>query len=114
MALIKNLYIRLYFIIMLLYVFLNKGVAYSYLVEFLWFIGIGLIILNRKNLEIPQSRIINILFFFIFISIVYIFRGFFNYSIINLIRDSFIFQYAWFVFILFLFQRKVYRSHQKI
>lgn len=106
MALIKNLYIRLYFIVMMLYVFLNKGVAYSFLVEFMWASGIVLLILNRKSLEIPNTRPVKLLFFFLIVSIVYILKGAISHSLVNVIRDSFIFQYGWFVFILFLFQEE--------
>ncbi|MEK0422608.1 MAG: hypothetical protein RLZ95_518 [Bacteroidota bacterium] len=106
MALIKNLYIRLYFIVMMLYVFLNKGVAYSFLVELLWASGIILLLLNRKTLEIPNTRQVKILFFFLAFSIIYILKGFISYPFIDVIRDSFIFQYGWLVFILFLFQHE--------
>ena len=48
-----------------------------------------------------------LILFFIAISFVYILRGVAKYDIIDLIRDSFIFQYGWFFFILFLFKEKL-------
>ena len=106
MALVKNFYIRLYFIVMMLYVFLNKGVAYSFLVELMWATGIVLLLLNRKTLEIPNTRSVKYLFFFLVVSFIYILKGIVSYSLFDVIRDSFIFQYGWFVFILFLFQNE--------
>ena len=106
MALVKNLYIRLYFIVMMLYVFLNKGVAYSFLAELMWATGIVLLLLNRKTLEIPNTRSVKFLFFFLVVSFIYILKGIVSHSLFDVIRDSFIFQYGWFVFILFLFQNE--------
>lgn len=106
MTLVKNIYIRLYFIVMMLYVFLNKGVAYSFLVEFMWAAGFVLLIMNRKTLVIPMSRAVKLLFFFIVLCTFYIFYGLIRYPLIDVIRDSFIFQYGWFAFIIFLYQEE--------
>jgi hypothetical protein len=91
---------------MTLYVFLNKGVAYTYLVELLWLFGILLLLMDRKKVEFIWNKTTKLILFFIAISCIYILRGFAKYDIIDLIRDSFIFQYGWFVFILFLFKDK--------
>jgi len=106
MELVKNLYLRAYLLIMTLYVFLNKGVAYTYLVELLWLFGILLLLMDRKKVEFIWNKTTKLILFFIAISCIYILRGFAKYDIIDLIRDSFIFQYGWFVFILFLFKDK--------
>ena len=107
MDLVKNLYLRAYLLIMTLYVFLNKGVAYTYLVEALWLFGILLLFIHRKKVELIWNKTTKLILFFIVISFIYILRGFTKYDIIDLIRDSFIFQYGWFVFILFLFKEKL-------
>ena len=107
MDLVKNLYLRAYLLVMTLYVFLNKGVAYTYLVEVLWLFGILLLLMHRKKVELIWNKTTKLILFFIAISFVYILRGFSKYDIIDLIRDSFIFQYGWFVFILFLFKEKL-------
>ena len=107
MDLVKNLYLRAYLLVMTLYVFLNKGVAYTYLVEVLWLFGILLLLMDRKKVELIWNRTTKLILFFIIISCIYILRGFAKYDIIDLIRDSFIFQYGWFVFILFLFKEKL-------
>ena len=92
---------------MTLYVFLNKGVAYTYLVEALWLSVILLLLMDRKKVEFIWNKTTKLILFFIAISCIYILRGFTKYDIIDLIRDSFIFQYGWFVFILFLFKHKL-------
>jgi hypothetical protein len=92
---------------MTLYVFLNKGIAYTYLVEALWLFGILLLFINRKKVELIWNKISKLILFFIAISFIYILRGFTKYDLVDLIRDSFIFQYGWFVFILFLFKEKL-------
>jgi hypothetical protein len=107
MELVKNLYLRVYLLVMTLYVFLNKGVAYTYLVEALWLSGILLLFMDRKKVEFIWNKTTKLILFFIAISCIYILRGFAKYDIIDLIRDSFIFQYGWFVFILFLFKDKL-------
>jgi len=106
MEIVKNLYLRAYLLVMTFYVFLNKGVAYTYLVEALWLIGILLLLMDRKKVELIWNKTTKLLLFFIAIGFIYIIRGFTKYDIIDLIRDSFIFQYGWFVFILFLFKDK--------
>ncbi len=107
MELVKRLYLRVYLLAMTLYVFLNKGVAYTYLVEALWLFGILLLLMDRKKAELVWNKKTKLILFFIIISCIYILRGFSKYNIIDLIRDSFIFQYGWFVFILFLFKDKL-------
>ena len=114
MDLVKNLYLRAYSLVMTLYVFLNKGVAYTYLVEVLWLFGILLLLMDRKKVELIWNRTTKLILFFIIISCIYILRGFAKYDIIDLIRDSFIFQYGWFVFILFLFKDKLEQIWQTL
>jgi hypothetical protein len=106
MEIVKNLYLRAYLLVMTLYVFLNKGVAYTYLVEALWLFGILLLLMDRKKVELIWNKTTKLILFFIAIGFIYIIRGFSKYDTIDLIRDSFIFQYGWFVFILFLFKDK--------
>jgi hypothetical protein len=107
MEIVKNLYLRAYLLVMTLYVFFNKGVAYTYLVEALWLFGILLLFVQRKKVELIWNKTTKLILFFIAISFIYILRGFAKYDIVDLIRDSFIFQYGWFVFILFLFKDRL-------
>jgi hypothetical protein len=82
-------------------------VAYTYLVEALWLFGILLLLMHRKKVELIWNKSTKLILFFIVISFIYILKGFTRHDIIDLIRDSFIFQYGWFVFILFLFKEKL-------
>jgi hypothetical protein len=107
MELVKNLYLKAYLLAMTLYVFLNKGVAYTYLVEAIWLFGILLLFMDRKKVELIWNTTTKLILFFIIIGCIYILRGIATYNIVDLIRDSFIFQYGWFVFILFLFKDKL-------
>ena len=52
MHLLNRVYIKIYFLLLLLYVFFNKGVAYSYMAEILLVAGIFILFINRKNLEL--------------------------------------------------------------
>ncbi len=75
MELVKTLYLRVYLLAMTLYVFLNKGVAYTYLVEALWLFGILLLFMDRKKAELVWNKTTKLIFFFIIIGCIYIFRG---------------------------------------
>jgi hypothetical protein len=114
MELVKTLYLRVYLLAMTLYVFLNKGVAYTYLVEALWLFGILLLLMDRKKVELIWNKTTKLILFFIIIACIYILRGIATYNIVDLIRDSFIFQYGWFVFILFLFKEKLEKIWETI
>ena len=56
MQLLNRAYIKLYFLVLLLYVFFNKGVAYSYMAEILLVSGILVLFINRKQFEIGLDR----------------------------------------------------------
>ena len=56
MQLLNRSYIRLYFLVLLLYVFFNKGVAYSYLAEIILITGIFILFINRKDFEIGLEK----------------------------------------------------------
>jgi hypothetical protein len=99
----KLLYQKILLLVFALYVYFGKGLAYSYLAEFLLVIGILLLIIDRKNINIIKSYRSLILFFLLFINIIYIFKGVFNYTFFDVLRDSFIFNYIYFAIIIFLF-----------
>ena len=56
MQLLNRMYIKVYLIVLLLYVFFNKGVAYSYMAEIVLIAGIFILFINRKNFEISIDR----------------------------------------------------------
>jgi hypothetical protein len=114
MQLLNRAYIKLYFIVLLLYVFFNKGVAYSYMAEILLVAGIFLLFINRKQFEIRLDSKQILVGIFIIISILFILVGVFQYSIFNVLRDSLAFQYAWFAFIIYFFKNEYDNIWQKI
>ena len=100
----KGLLFKLYFFILTLYVYFNKGIAYSYLVEILWFFGVLYLFIYNKKYKLLISTKLKFLLLFIFISFIYIFFAFGKYSLIKIVQDAFIFQYSIFIFILFIFK----------
>jgi hypothetical protein len=102
----KKIYLNFYFFVMACYVFFNKGVAYSYMVEVLWLLGLILIFLSRRSYEFIWDVRAKLLAFFLLVSIIYIPIGLRGYPLLDVIRDSFVFQYGWFVFIVFLFKEQ--------
>lgn len=106
MQLINKLYIKGYFLSILLYSFFNKGIAYSYLAEIFLFIGIVLIFLNRKKIEIYTEKKQLILFGLILLSFIYVLFYLFKYNAFNVFRDSLAFQYGWFAVVIFFLKEE--------
>ena len=72
MHLLNRAYIKLYFLVLLFYVFFNKGVAYSYMVEILLIVGIFILFINRKEFEIGLDKKQILVGIFIFVSFLFI------------------------------------------
>ena len=106
MQLLNRAYIKIYFLVLLLYVFFNKGVAYSYMAEIILVAGIFILFINRKQFEIGLDRKQILIGIFIIISFLFIITGVFQYSILNVLRDSLAFQYAWFAFIIYFLKNE--------
>ena len=103
MQAVKHWYLNFYFAVMALYVFFNKGGAYSFGAEILWVLGFVLLFLSRRSYQFVWEKRSILLIVFIAIALLYIPLGMRNYPIIDVVRDSFIFQYGWFAFFVFLF-----------
>ena len=114
MQLLNRAYLKIYFLVLLLYVFFNKGVAYSYMAEILLVAGIFILFINRKQFEIALDRKQILVGIFILISFLFILVGVFQYSIFNVLRDSSAFQYAWFAFIIYFLKNEYDYMWQKI
>jgi len=104
MQLLNRAYIRIYLMVLLLYVFFNKGVAYSYMAEITMVAGIFILFINRKDFEIALDAKQIIVGFFILICFLFILAGVFQYSLFNVLRDSLALQYAWFAIIIYFFK----------
>ena len=114
MQLLNRVYIKFYLIVLLLYVFFNKGVAYSFMAEILLVAGLFILFINRKQFEIGLDKKQIIIGIFILISFFYILFGVFQYTVLNVLRDSLAFQYAWFAFIIYFFKDEYDFIWQKI
>jgi len=114
MQLLNRTYIKLYILVLLLYVFFNKGVAYSYLAEILLVAGIFILFINRKQFEIGLDRKQILVGIFIIISFLFMIIGILQYSILNVMRDSLAFQYAWFTFIIYFLKNEYNYIWKKI
>lgn len=110
----KRIYLNLYFFIMACYIFFNKGVAYSFMAEALWLLGLGLIFLSRRSYEFVWDLRTKLLALFLLVGLLYIPIGLGGFPFIDVIRDSFVFQYGWFVFIVFLFKEEQAQVWKKI
>jgi hypothetical protein len=104
MDVVKKLYLQAYFFVMALYVFFNKGIAYSFLAEALWAGGFLVLFLTRKDYAFGWDKRTKILAFLLVIKMGYIGWGLRSYVLFDVIRDSFVIQYAWFAFFVFLFK----------
>lgn len=104
MEVVKKLYLQAYFFVMALYVFFNKGIAYSFLAEAIWLGGFIVLFLTRKEYTFGWDKRTKILGFFLLITLGYIGWGLRSYTLFDVVRDSFVIQYAWFAFFMFLFK----------
>ena len=114
MHLLNRAYINLYFFVLLLYVFFNKGVAYSYMAEIVLITGIFILFINRKQFEIALDSKQILVGIFIIVSFLFILVDVFKYSLLNVLRDSLAFQYAWFCFIIYFLKSEYNLIWQKI
>jgi hypothetical protein len=104
MEVVKKLYLQAYFFVMALYVFFNKGIAYSFLAEAIWVGGFIVLFLTRKEFTFAWDKRTKILGLFLLVTLGYIGWGLRSYTLFDVVRDSFVIQYAWFAFFIFLFK----------
>lgn len=104
----NKIYIDFYFLVMAIYMLFNKGVAYTFGVELLLGLGVFLIFIQRKSFEVYKDKKYIILFILCLITVFYVIFGVFKFNYLNVIRDSFAFEYALFAIIIYFF--KDYRA----
>lgn len=102
MSVLLQLYVRLFIVVYGLYTFFNRGVAYTYLAEITWLLGIVLVVRYRKQLYLARDKSMLILLVLLGLNLVYIARGFLEYPVMEVVRDSFMLNYAGFVVIIAL------------
>jgi hypothetical protein len=107
MTALKKLYLDFYILVYALYAYFNKGIAYSYLAEVLLLIGLVWFLKDIRKVEIIWNRSMKLLVLFLVITLLFIVRGLGKYPLLDIIRDSFMLNYALFIFILLLFKNEI-------
>jgi len=107
MTALKKLYLDFYILVYALYAYFNKGIAYSYLAEILLLIGLIWFLKDIRKVEIIWNRSMKLLVLFLVITLLFIVRGLGKYPLLDIIRDSFMLNYALFIFILLLFKNEI-------
>jgi len=101
MSMFGKIYLRLYLLVYALYAYFNKGIAYSYLVEFLLLVGIGYIILNLKKYQLILNKCTTIVLSLLIVNTVFIGLSLGKWPIKDIAQDALIFYYSIFIFIIF-------------
>lgn len=114
MSKILQLYKVILLSVLALYINLGKGVAYGYMTEAVLVLGVVLIFSQYKTYEILWNKRIGILLFFLVLNIAYVFRGRLNYPIMEVMRDSFVINYALFAFIVFIYKDQLAELRSQI
>lgn len=111
---LKNLYLSWVAIVYALYCFFNKGIAYTYLVEFTWLLGLLVLLKNIRSYAFIWRKETILVSLFLLITAIYTLVGIGPYGLQDTIRDSFVMNYAFFVFIVFLYMDDIKVLEQKI
>lgn len=111
---LKKLYISLLVFVYALYCYFNKGVAYTYLAEASWLIGMLLCLRYFRQIEFAKDKRAIGLIVLLGITALYTVRGLLGYPVIDVIRDSFMFNYGYFVFIIFVLRDEIPQFKEKL
>lgn len=99
---VKAYYIEFFSIVYALYAYFNKGFAYSFLAECTLALGLLLLIRGIRSYEFSWDRRVFLLLLFLGLSSIYIVRGISEgFAVMDVIRDSFMFNYCLFTFLIF-------------
>lgn len=104
---LRRLYLFFFLFVYALYCFFNKGVAYLYLAEICWVFGLALVIRERKSFEFVWDKRLMLISIMLAITLLYMIRGMMRYPILDVIRDSFMLNYVYFIFIIFLLRKEL-------
>jgi hypothetical protein len=115
MAAVKRLYFDFFVLVYLLYALFNKGIAYTYLSEAVIVSGLLLVLWNLRSYEFAWDRRMALLAFFMLMAIIYIGRGILaGYAVVDVVRDSVIFNYVAFTFIVYFLKDELPYLKQRI
>ncbi len=93
-----------YLFVYALYLYLNKGIAYSFLAESVLVVGLLLILLSLKQLQLIWNKPILIVSIFFIASLLAILFSIGKYPLTAILQDASMFLYLGFVLVIFLFQ----------
>jgi len=110
----KDYFFKWLVVVYALYLFFNKGISYGYFSEATLLIGLLLIWRERKTIEISWDRRTKWLAVLIGFNFLWMLRGFLSYPFLDVIRDSFIFNYAFLLLIPFLYPDRLQELRTKI
>ena len=112
--LLTRIYLNIFVLVYALYAYFNKGVAYAFLAEITLVAGVLLILINLKHYVLIWSKPIKIIAFFIAVTGIWFTAGLGKFPLVELLQDSFMFFYAFFIFIVFLFAGELELFKEKI
>ena len=115
MIILKRIYFDFFVLVYMLYALFNKGIAYSYMSEVTLLAGLLLILMDLRSYEFPWDRRMILLTLFVTLSTIFIGRGIFSgYAIMDVIRDSVIFNYIAFAFIIYFLKEELPYLKQRL
>lgn len=100
-----NTYQQFFCLILALYVYLGKGIAYGFFAEATLFLGILFLLFEIKQFKIIWDVKTKIMTALLFLNIAFIVRGIAGHPFLDTIRDSFVINYMLFAFIILLFKK---------
>lgn len=112
--LLTRIYLNVFVLVYALYAYFNKGVAYAFLAEITLVVGVLLILANIKRYVFIWNKPIKFVAFFIGVTGVWFTAGLGKFPLVELLQDAFMFFYAFFIFIVFLFAGELELLKQKI
>jgi hypothetical protein len=92
-----------YLLVFALYLYFNKGIAYSFLAESVLGLGLILILFHLKNYIFLANRSTKLLLLFFLVGGIYFTAGLESFTIVTLLRDASVLFYIGFFLLLFLF-----------
>ena len=96
------------------YLYFNKGMAYSFMAECTLAFGVLLAIRERAQVAISWNPVSKIIAVLLAVNLIWVLRGLLSYGVYDVVRDSFIFNYALLMLIPFLFADQIVLFKQRI
>ena len=93
-----------YLLVFALYLYFNKGIAYSFLAESVLGLGVVLVLVHLRDFIFLANRSTKLLLLFFLVGFVYFIIGLGSFSLVSVLRDASVLFYIGFFLLLFLFQ----------